>query len=126
MNKYIDAEKLYKQVDELMAHFAELEKENESDNEYFSNEYFSIFYQGKREMCSELLDIINSLQQEQSDMDLERKVEDFCLEYDARKEIWYGLTPQDQGLLTKPTWVNFAMNIAHHFYELGLNARKDE
>lgn len=58
--KYIDAEKLYKQVDELMARFAKLEKEAEPDTEDLS-----IFYQGKKEMCSELLNIINSLQQEQ-------------------------------------------------------------
>lgn len=58
--KYIDAEKLYKQVDELMARFAKLEKEAEPDTEDLS-----IFYQGKKEMCSELLSIIDSLQQEQ-------------------------------------------------------------
>ena len=57
--KYIDSEKLYKQVDERMAHFAELEKETKPDDEDLS-----IFYQGKVKMCSELLDIINSLQQE--------------------------------------------------------------
>lgn len=58
--KYIDAEKLYKQVDELMARFAKLEKEAEPDTEDLS-----IFYQGKKEMCSELLGIIDSLQKEQ-------------------------------------------------------------
>ena len=61
--KYIDAEKLYKQVDELMAHFAKAEKEAEPDTEDLS-----IFYQGKKEMCSELLGIIDSLQQEQDEL----------------------------------------------------------
>lgn len=58
--KYIDAEKLYKQVDSLMARYAEYEKEFEVDDEELS-----IFYQGKSKMCGELLSLIDSLQQEQ-------------------------------------------------------------
>lgn len=59
MSKYIDAEILYRKVDELMAHYATAEKETEDDVE------LSIFYQGKRKMCSEIIDHITSLQQEQ-------------------------------------------------------------
>lgn len=59
-SKYIDAEKLYKQVDSLMAHYAKAEKEVEIDDEELS-----IFYQGKRKMCSELLGIIDSHRHEQ-------------------------------------------------------------
>lgn len=58
--KYIDAEKLYKQVDSLMARYAKNEEEFEVDDEELS-----IFYQGKRKMCSEVLKIIDFLQQEQ-------------------------------------------------------------
>lgn len=58
--KYIDAEKLYKQVDELMAYFAELQKKTEPVDKYLSS-----FYQGKAKMCSELLGIIDSLQKEE-------------------------------------------------------------
>jgi len=58
--KNIDAEKLYKQVDSLMARYAKYEKEFEVDDEELS-----MFYQGKRKMCSDLLGIIDSLQQEQ-------------------------------------------------------------
>lgn len=68
-------------------------------------------------------------QQEQPEVDLEKlgeEVENFCLEYDARKDAWYNMTPRDQKLLSNPTWLNFATNIASHFYELGLNARKEE
>ena len=68
--------------------------------------------------------------QEQPAVDLEinlgNEVENFCLEYDARKDAWYNMTPRDQKLLSKPTWLNFAMNIARHFYKLGINARKEE
>ena len=67
--KNIDAEKLYKQVDSLMARYAEYEKEFEVDDEELS-----IFYQGKRKMCSELLGIIDSLQQEQPEDGLEEEI----------------------------------------------------
>ena len=60
MSKYIDAEKLYKQVDSLMARYAKNEEEFEVDDEELS-----IFYQGKSKMCSEVLKIIDFLQQEQ-------------------------------------------------------------
>ena len=75
-------------------------------------------------------DFITSLQQAQPEMDLAinlwNEVENFCLEYDARKDAWYNMTPRDQKLLNNPTWLNFAMNIARHFYELGFKARKEE
>lgn len=58
--KCIDAEKLYKKVDSLMAQYAILEEENEIDDEELS-----IFYQGKKKMCSQILNLIDSLQQEQ-------------------------------------------------------------
>lgn len=75
---------------------------------------------------TELLTIIDSLQQEQTEVDLEKEVEKFCLEYDSRKEVWFDMTPRDKKMLSIPTWSNFAANIAHHFYELGkLNMRKD-
>lgn len=70
--KYIDAEKLYKQVDERMAHFAKAEKEAEPDTEDLS-----IFYEGKKKMCSELLDIISSLQQEKQMPDSTQLIEEW-------------------------------------------------
>ncbi len=65
-------------------------------------------------------------EQPEAEINLGNEVENFCLEYDARKDAWYNMTPQDQKLLSNPTWLNFATNIARHFYELGLNARKEE
>lgn len=60
--KYIDAEKLYKKVEELMVKFAELETEVETDDMSLT---LPTYYQGKRKMCSEILTLIDSLQQEQ-------------------------------------------------------------
>lgn len=71
-------------------------------------------------LCS-LLDTL-----ETKEVDLESLVEDFCYEYDNRKEKWYELCPNDRKLLSNPTLANFAMSIAKHFYELGLKAKKGE
>ena len=62
MENNIDAEKLYAKVDALMAHYAKAEKDVEDDAE------LSIFYQGKRKMCSEIINLITSLQHEQSSL----------------------------------------------------------
>lgn len=59
------------------------------------------------------------IQKEQPEIDLEKEVEKFCLEYDSRKEVWFDMTPRDKKMLSIPTWSNFAANIARHFYELG-------
>lgn len=60
--KYIDAEKLYKEIDGRMVKFAELETEAETDDMSLT---LPTYYQGKRKMCSEILTLIDSLQQEQ-------------------------------------------------------------
>lgn len=105
--KYIDAERLYKQVDELMARFAKLEKEAEPDTEDLS-----IFYQGKKEMCSELLGIIDSLQQEQPDVDFEKEINKY-------------FEPIKPWQIQEAPYTSME-NCARHFYELGFNARKKE
>jgi len=51
---------------------------------------------------------------------LEQEVKDFCYEYDDRKEKWYNMTPHDKNITVNPTWANFAMSIAKHFFELGM------
>lgn len=109
--KYIDAEKLYKKIDERMVKFAELEKEIEPNDTDLS-----IFYQGKRKMCSEILDLITSLKQEQPGVDLE--------EYIENEIKHYGLS------LYEASYGTFSASeidrIMRKFYEIGLNARKEE
>ena len=83
------------------------------------------------ERYNELLEKHNALLKRMADVKIDadveinlgNEVENFCLEYDARKDAWYNMTPRDQKLLSNPTWLNFATNIARHFYGLGLNAR---
>lgn len=97
----------YIPADELIAEIRKLRSEScisESDDYY---EYAK----------SEIIDIITSLQQEKPEVDLEKEI-------NARWRNW--LSPSNQkeveGVLPK---TEFAM-YARHFYELGLNARKEE
>ena len=74
-----------------------------------------------------LLSIIDTLDVKEVDLEhLEQEVKDFCYEYDDRKEKWYELCPNDRKLLYNPTWANFAMSIAKHFFELGISVNNKE
>ena len=107
MSKYINAEILYREVDRLMAHYATAEKEMEDDVE------LSIFYQGKRKMCSEIINHITALQQEQPEVDLEK-------EY----KTWWNSIADKINIEHMMEW--YMHETARHFYELGLKARKEE
>lgn len=63
-------------------------------------------------------DIIDSLQQEQTEVDLEKEM----------KEYFKGWTETEEGIACHYQYVdlNTCHGIASHFYELGLNARKEE
>lgn len=100
--KYIDAEKLIAEIRKLCSESCISE-----EDEYY--EYAK----------SEIIDIIDSLQQEQPEEDLEKALNGldnafFDLDGIAVKGATYYLT------------VNDLKDIAHDFYELGLNARKEE
>lgn len=64
-------------------------------------------------------DFINTL--EVKEVELEQEVRDFCYKFDDRKDKWYNMTPHDQNLMVSPTFANFAMQLAKHFFELGVN-----
>ena len=57
---------------------------------------------------------------------LEQEVKDFCYRFDDRKDKWYDMTPHDKNLMVLPTFANFAMQLAKHFFELGLKAQTGE
>ena len=106
--KYIDADKLIAEIDSIWRHYIE------------SDEYDN----GFNDALDKVKDFIISLKLEQPETNLEKEVENFCLEYDSRKEAWFNLTPRDKKMLSTPTWSNFAANIARHFYEIGFNTGK--
>ena len=79
------------------------------------------FGQGGMIELQGLKDKLDTLEVKEVELErLEQEVKDFCYEYDDRKEKWYELCPNDRKLLYNPTWANFAMSIAKHFFELGM------
>lgn len=96
MSKYIDAEKLIERLEEM--------KRAEYENCGGVN--------SKTGALQEVQELIASLQQEQPEADFE-------------KEIVKYLMPIEAWQIQEAPFSSMA-NIARHFYELGLNARKNE
>ena len=109
--KYIDAERLR---EELQKPKTELKV----GNYYLDNSEQAVGYENAL-IDFELL--IDSLQQEQPDVDLDADIE---MEWDSFNKhlAEYGNESEEVVWLN---WYSFN-DIARHFYELGLNARKEE
>ena len=97
--KYIDAEKLTKLVKE------------------WRNKQMGFAW----DAVNKVLKIITSLQQEQPEVDLEKEIQIWCHNplYELTKE-------QDTGKAPVKVLISDIEDTARHFYELGLNARKEE
>ena len=107
--KYIDAEKL----------IAEIERELSAHDKVDHLEAFEVgkaWNRGHRKALENIRSFINSLQQEQPEVDLEKEID---------KE-WENCCPIDEGMGDESALliVEQFHQIARHFYELGLNARK--
>ena len=104
MAKYID--------DRLRAMI--MKYESTAENAYNPSNEDADYWHGKVVACEDILHIINSLQQEQQEVDLEEEIDEYW-------QNW--LSPSNQkeveGVLPK---TEFAM-YAHHFYELGKNSK---
>lgn len=92
--KYIDVDLLLKEI-EKKSH--EEQGFSSEDSEY-----------GYRSCARDLLAFINSLQQEQPEVDLEKEIQRYLCEE---------CSSDDEPTITE---------IARHFYEFGFNARKEE
>lgn len=82
----------------------------------------SDYWNAKADAYRNVLAILDdTIEVKEVDMEhLEQEVQDFCERFDDRKESWYNMTPHDQELMVLPTFANFAMQIAKHFFELGM------
>lgn len=100
--KYIDADRLIAYLEEEAN--IEFKKTEENANSHV----LCHFHNGCRMMALETIDFIKQHQQEQPEVDLERDAVQFCF---------------DKGLNITPYQ---AKTIARHFYELSLNAKKEE
>ena len=71
--------------------------------------------------CNAILSFLDTLKAKEVGLpNFEQEVKDFCYGFDDRKEAWYKMTPHDQNLMVSPTFANFAMQLAKHFFELGM------
>lgn len=105
--KYIDADRLK----------AEIEREIYEISHPLKDGY-EVQSIGKIEGLSELLEIIDSLQQEQPEVDLENEINRFLSNATMmNKGEWKGKYPISE--------MGFGV-VARHFFNLGLNARKEE
>lgn len=98
MDKYIDAEKLTTIIEERKA-----------QQDQWINRYHDPINQGISQELTEILSIIDSLQQEQPEVDIKKKLHAYICSDE------YMNTREDGSLL-----------IARHFYGLGKTARKEE
>lgn len=98
MTHYIDADKLIAEILKLRSESCI----SESDDYY---EYAK----------SEIIDIIESLQQEQPEVDLEKEIDAY---FDKIGMPVFWCNDDEQR--------DFCAKIARHFYELGKNARKEK
>ena len=117
MNKYIDAEKLKAHIEAIMEilwdRLPDADKEHPTDIELRDL--------GMYMALEGLVDDLDSLQQEQQEVDLEKEVRTYCgssfkFNYDEFNDSFYSHAFEFDDVV----------ELARHFYELGLNARKKE
>lgn len=105
MSRYIDAEKLIAEV-RRQKHELELSVQSQGD---YGQSCQIVAYEN-------ILSLISSLQQEQLEVDEDFFFDEVLNVYDSNGV----LPPKNNEAIT------MLENIARHFYELGLNARKEE
>lgn len=104
--KYIDADRLIAYLEE------EADIEFKKTEENANSPVLCHFHNGCRMMALETIDFIKQHQQEQPEVDLEEEMEkELRSHYNDDQDVY---------------WWNYLKNSFRLFYELGLNARKEE
>lgn len=103
MSKYIDADKLIAEIEQL--------KETNKVSAKKVSEYVQGGIYGFDIAIEKIITIITSLQQEQTEVNLEKEYTEFVVADPVYSKLVNGIVGKA---------------IARHFYELGLNARKEE
>lgn len=108
MNKYIDAEKL----------IAEIKRRMESHRKASADGY--IIDPNRLDEDEDILSFVTSLQQEQPKVDLDADIE---MEWDSFNKHLNKFGEESEEVVWL-NWLSF-VDIANYFYNLGLNARKE-
>ena len=107
MGKYIDVEKLIAEITRI-------------DNEHpvhISERYEDGVDDGYHGCCDEIVAVIESLQQEQPEVDIEKEIAEHA------ENMPHGEFTHESECIEHEEW---AKREFHHFYELGLNTRKEK
>lgn len=113
MSKYIDAELLRKEIEKRLKNTRDYM--NGAGMKYKGPKFYKA--QGKESAYDAILNVLDSLQQEQQEVDVEKEIERFL----GSEESTSYTNAGRYVVAFKDT-----VKIARHFYELGLNARKEE
>lgn len=108
MTKYIDADLLREEIKSIEENARKVRVAKESTMNQ------KIGADGQVHLCQKLNLLIDSLPQEQPEVDLEKEIKDTCRGYRINDYHEQELGKQD------------IENIARRFFDLGLNARKEE
>lgn len=100
MSKYIDADRLRKEIEK-----------NKNMIDGLFTEGDDSAYDGEDDAYNRVLRIIDSLQQEQPEVDIEKEYTEFVVSDPVYSKLVNSIVGK---------------SIARHFYELGLKARKEE
>ena len=105
--KYIDAEKLIAEIERLRKEA----RENALNARKNNNTLVCAVWAGKENTYIEVLSFITYLQHEQPEVDIEKEYTEFVVADPVYSKLVNDIVGK---------------SIARHFYELGLNARKEE
>lgn len=108
MRKFIETDKLLAEIERRI-------KETESMKPSFDQ-----FWAAQISAFKGVKTIITTLQQEQPEVDIAKEIEEYF-------KGWF--VDEDLGLVKSDSWsciVEDVKEVARHFYELGLNAKKEE
>lgn len=104
--KYIDAERLKEEIERRRKFH------DDAVIKFCNNRTIALTHSAGLKEDEELLSLIDSLQQEQPEVDLNAEIEkELRLHYNDDQDVY---------------WWNYLKNSFRHFYEFGLNARKEE
>lgn len=114
MRKFIEADKLIAEINGIIAGV----KVKKHPDEFGSIE--QCLAAAEIEALNLTLDCIKELQQEQPEVDIAKEIEEYF-------KGWF--VDEDLGLVKSDSWsciVKDVKEVARHFYELGLKAKKEE
>jgi len=109
--KYIDADKLKTELESIYDNMLRRIKIDKDNSDY---------WEGKADAYRNVIDAISSLQQERSEVNLDKEIDNYFRNWDEGGGYDFTIINSDNKIVR----LNDIEEVAHHFYKLGLKARK--